>query len=464
MIDLKISKNFFVLGLGISGLSTALFLKKFSKTIFCWDDDKEKRELAADEKLLVKKFDSIDNSQIDYLVVSPIINHRLPNKHPAVEKAKKMNIKIISDLEILNIYKLPNYKIGITGTNGKSTTTKFIEKSLLSQKIRVIACGNIGLPVTEIIPKLKKNNVLAIEASSFQLDKIDTLKFDISILLNLNNDHIDWHKSFDKYKKAKLRIFENQNKNDYAVICIDDKETKRISENFEKKFNSSLIKISTEKRVDDGIFLEDSKNGIKIYNNLNSEKIFIKKRVFNFTKVKHNFQNLLATYTVNFLLQKKAEKFQESIKEIVNLEHRIEFVNRFKNISFYNDSKATNLESTKNAISSFPNIYWILGGRKKRNGLKGIDNYLGNIIHAFCYGECREEFHNYLKKKSIKTLIFEDMKSAVKNAFKKSLKEKNKINILLSPACSSFDQFANFEDRGNKFKILVNNIIKNEKK
>ena len=364
---------------------------------------------------------------------------------------------------MINIFNLDNLKIGVTGTNGKSTTTKFIESTLSLGKKRAIACGNIGLPIASVLNKIKKSDILVVESSSYQLDKIDLLKFDIAILLNLANDHLDWHSTFKNYKSSKLKIFENQDKNCFSIICLDDKNCKKIAKEFSYYYNSSLIKISTTSSLKDGIYLKKLKDGIKIFNNLNGDVIFLKNNLFKFTLSNHNFQNLLATYAVNYLLDKSSKKFEASIKKIKNLEHRIEFVGKYKNLCFYNDSKATNLESSQNAIQTFSNIYWILGGRKKTGGLTGIDKYLKNVLSAFCIGECGEDFNNFLKKRAIESVFCKELNLALFLAVRKALKEKKIINILFSPACSSFDQFSNFEDRGKKFKLLVKKITNNEK-
>ena len=455
-------KIFFIYGLGISGLSAALFLKKESYSIFCWDDNSKKRTNAKQKKLNIKNYNSVDFSKIDYVITSPIINHRLKHVSPIIQKAKKNKVKIISDLELIEILRKKNLKIGVTGTNGKSTTTKFIQLSLLSKKQRIVACGNIGLPIGDVIKKTNHNDIFVVEASSFQLDKIDSLKFDISILLNISKDHIDWHRSFKKYKDSKIKIFSNQDKNCFSIICIDDSSCKKIALNFNKKFSSKLIKISTKQKLEDGIYLEYQKEGILIINKLNNEKIFFDYKMIMFAKVKHNFENFLATYAVNFLLKKNEKQFKNSLKKLFSLEHRLELVGNLKNIFFYNDSKATNIESSRNALNSFKNIYWILGGRKKFGGLDGIDSSLKNVEYAFSFGEAGKEFKKYLTKKGIKSICFNKLESVLLAAVKKALKEKGNINIVFSPACSSFDQYKNYEQRGNKFKTLVNGIIKSE--
>jgi len=453
-------KIFFIYGLGISGLSAALFLKKESHSIFCWDDNSKKRTNAKQKKLNIKNYNSVDFSKIDYVITSPVINHRLKDVSPIIQKAKQNKVRIISDLELIEIFKKKNLKIGVTGTNGKSTTTKFIQLSLLSKTQRIVACGNIGLPIGDVIKKTSDNDILVVEASSFQLDKVDSLKFNISILLNISKDHIDWHGSFKKYKDSKIKIFNNQDKNCFSIICIDDSNCKKIALNFNKKFSSKLIKISTKKKLKDGIYLEYQKEGILIINKLNNEKIFFDYKMIMFTKVKHNFENFLATYAVNFLLKKNEKQFKNSLKKLFSLEHRLELVGNLKNIFFYNDSKATNVESSRNALNSFKNIYWILGGRKKSGGLDGIDSSLKNVEYAFSFGEAGKEFKKYLTKKGIKSICFNKLESVLLAAVKKALKEKENINIIFSPACSSFDQYKNFEQRGNKFKTLVNGIIK----
>ena len=454
-------KKFFIYGLGVSGLSAALFLKEKSYSIFCWDDNSKKRIHAKNKKLNIVNINSVDFSKIDYVITSPIINHRLKSLNPIIQNAKQNKVKIISDLELIEIFKKKNLKIGVTGTNGKSTTTTFIQLSLSSKTQKITACGNIGLPIGNVIKNSSSNDIFVVEASSFQLDKIHSLKFNIAILLNISKDHLDWHGSFNKYKESKINIFRNQDKNCFSVICIDDRNCKKIALNFNKKFTSKLIKISTKQKIKDGIYLEYQKEGIHIVNKLSNEKKFFNYSILKFTRVKHNYENFLAAYVVNFLLNKKEKQFKSSLKKLVSLEHRLELVGNLKNIFFYNDSKATNIESSRNALNSFKNIYWILGGRKKLGGLDGIDSSLKNVEYAFSFGEAGKEFKEYLTKKGIKSICFNKLENVLFTAVKKALKEKEKINIVFSPACSSFDQYKNFEQRGDRFKTLVNGIIKN---
>ena len=378
-----------------------------------------------------------------------------------VLKALKEKVKITTDLEFLSILGIQNLTIGVTGTNGKSTTTNFLEKIFTKSDRKCIACGNIGVPFGDVVNNLYHNDILAVEVSSFQLDKIINLKFHISILLNLSQDHLDWHGSWNLYVQSKMKIFENQDDKCFAIICIDDKNCQKITKTFSKRFKSKLIRISTKKKIKDGIYLEEKENMLVIVNNLNKNKIYLEKKRLKFTKVKHNYQNLLASYASHYLLKEK-EPFLKSVYQLKNLEHRLEHVTKIKNISIFNDSKSTNINSAKNAIKSLSNVYWILGGRKKKGGINGIQSHLKTIIKAYTYGESGEEFNKFLKKNKINSYKFSELKMALDKALKDGFKEKIDINLLFSPACSSFDQFKNFEHRGKAFKKYLKKILKHE--
>ena len=462
MIIKKIHKNILILGLGLSGFSLAKVLKNKVKNLYCWDDSINVRKKITKTGLQIKSIESLDFKNLDYLVLSPAINHNSKEPHLAVKKAKKEKVRITTDIEFLKILKIKNKIIGVTGTNGKSTTTKFIEQSLSNCKKRVFSFGNIGIPFGDVIKKIKSSDTLVVETSSFQLDKIIDLKFDISILLNLSKDHIDWHRNIRSYHKAKLKIFKNQGKNCFSIICIDDKNCKKIATNFSNNFKSKLIKISTKEKLENGIYLTSNEKSIDIINTLNRTNIKIDRKKLGFTQAQHNFQNLLAAYACFFVFKKSNESFQKSVIKLKNLEHRMEFVKKVKNITIFNDSKATNINSSNNALKTLKNVYWILGGRKKPEGIKEVSNGLKNVRNAYTFGESKKEFNDFLKSKQINSKECSTLKVAVNMAMKDGLKEKKEINLLFSPASSSFDQFKNFEHRGKAFKSLINEIIKND--
>ena len=412
------------------------------------------------KKLKICKLENVDFKTLDFLVLSPGIKSIGKNKHISAKKAQENNVKIISDIEFLTFLNKPKTLIGITGTNGKSTTTKFTENLLsYKKKIKASACGNIGLPFTSL--KNKKTRTLIVEASSFQLDRIENLKFDIAVLLNITNDHLDWHLNMQSYISAKLNIFKNQDENCNSIICIDDSICKKIAKNFKTKFKSKLILISTDKNKVADITLFEKKNKLEIHNKLINKKILLNKKNFKFTKVKHNYQNLLAAYAIQFLFQEKNTNFSDAIKELNNLEHRMECLGYFKNLTIYNDSKATNMNASLTALDSLEKSLWILGGRAKKGDIIGIKEKKKKILQAYTFGESGAYLDKYLKKNLIKSKNFLNLQDAINAAYIDGIKFKKKINILFSPACSSYDQFKNFEKRGNFFKNLVKKI--NEK-
>ena len=452
-------RKLFILGLGLSGMSLAQYLSKKKIKYCCWDDDPRVRKKAQKEKINLKEVSHENISNCDYLVLSPGINHLNKNKHLAIMLAKKFKIKVIADLELLNLLNFKNSLIGVTGTNGKSTTTSFIEKVLSHNNfLDSKSCGNIGIPFTDL--RIKEDTILVVEASSFQLAKILKLKFKYAFLLNISNDHIDWHGSMKKYIESKLNIFKNQDKNCYSIVCIDDKYTKKIAVDFKKKFNSRLICISTKEQKHADIYLKFNNKKIEIINFLSNQTIVIPQGCINFTKAKHNFGNLLSAYTASYLLNQKKEKFIDSIKVLKNLDHRIEFLGNIKKVNFYNDSKSTNVNSAKTALDSFSNIFWILGGREKKGGLSGIEKNLKNVVKAYPYGESKNTIKKFLTRYLIDCKNFETLEESLTQALIDAMKTDEYSNIILSPACSSYDQFENFEFRGNQFKKLVKQKLK----
>lgn len=455
-----IDKSIFILGLGISGMSLA---KKLNfRKIECWDDDYKIRDLAKRQKLHIKE-PNLENLKItDFLVLSSGINHELTNPHNAIVIAKSLKIPIISDIELIHLLGLKNYLIGITGTNGKSSTTKFITDSLRHKKfLDSQACGNIGVPFTEL--DIKDDSFLVIECSSFQLSKIINLRFGIAILLNISSDHLDWHKTFENYINSKEKIFKNQTSSDHAIICIDDEICHNIASQFKKKYKSNLIKISIKKKITDGIFLRESKDYVIIVNYLSSDNIKINKKFINLPLTKANLQNILTTYAVSFILKQNRESFIESLKNLKALEHRMEYIGKYKNISFFNDSKSTNVNSSISAIESYKNIFWILGGRKKVGGLSGVEKNLTNILKSFTFGESGKEFKKFLENHNIHSTYNQNLEKIIHEAIHDALQEKEQINIIFSPSTSSFDQFKNFMERGDFFKKIVSKRVKIEK-
>ncbi len=460
MISKKLNKNIYIVGLGVSGMSLARALKKTSCKTICWDDDIIIRKKAEKNKIEICSVEDTNFETLDYLVLSPGIKSQGKNTHIAAKKAKKNSVKIISDLEFLSYLEKKKTLIGITGTNGKTTTTLFT-KNLISfkEKLKSQMCGNIGIPLDKIDLD-KYLGPLVVEISSFQLDRIQNLKFKIAVLLNVSKDHIDWHENMNAYIKAKLNIFRNQTKSSIAIICIDNKICEKIANEFKMNFKSKLITISTDHNKESDVNFRENKYEIEIINNLINKRIIIKKDKIKFTIAKHNYQNLIASYTVFFALGLKHSNFYRAVEKLKNVEHRIEFIGSKRNIKFFNDSKSTNIDSVLTALESLENNLLIIGGREKHGGLKGIEKKKHKIIKAYTFGEAKKNFHNYLKKNSIKSAYFSNLETAFNSAVKDAFKLKKKVNILFSPACSSYDQFTNFSERGKYFKNLFYKQIK----
>lgn len=411
-----INKRFLIYGFGLTGRSVFKFFKKKKIKKFTIVDDKINR-FKINHKILSNKI-----RETDFIVMSPgvsILNSKI-NKY--FNKNKK---KIISDLDLFSIFYPKNELLMITGTNGKSTTCKMLEHILKNNKVNIHLGGNIGTPILNINPH--KNSKIIVEASSFQLAYSKIIKPKYATILNISNDHEDWHKNYTNYKHAKFKIFSNQDKKDFAYLQNDN----FIKDFRKKKFKSKLIKIK---------------------NNL--EKNFSKKISNNYFNYLPNLKNFVFVYSFLKTQKIKDKLIFNSLKKFKGLTHRYEIFLKKRNNKFINDSKATSFDATKHALKANKNIFWIVGGIPKKNDKISIQKLKHNINEAFIIGKNINHFKKNFKG-VIRYTISKNLKQAVKDIFKKL--ELNKDNtILLSPASASFDQFNNFEDRGRIFKKYVN--------
>ncbi len=451
--------KFIVFGLGISGKATIKFLLDNNYQVLASDDNLNSINNLEKHPNL-KPFDGNWND-ISALVLAPGIPLHYPIPHPIVKAARENNCPIICDIELLYKFNHQAKYIGITGTNGKSTTTALIGHIFKESNINSTIGGNIGIPVLQL-PQLKTDGFYILETSSFQLDLIYQTKFFIASLLNITPDHIDRHGSMEGYIMAKKRIFMNQQSSDYALIGIDNENSRKVYDELKnnKNFQATLIPISTKKILSDGISIID---GIIHNNFLTSGKKEINLGELPFLKGEHNAQNIAIAFTNALLSGINEEKIITTIRSFKGLNHRMQLIETINNISFINDSKATNAESTENALKSYENIYWILGGKAKEGGIKMLEPYLSKVKYAFLIGEASDDFAKNLDNK-VKYFKCQTLQEAFNTAYKKALLEEksNHINILLSPACASFDQWKNFEERGEYFCKLVKEL-KNEK-
>ena len=411
--------SFLVYGLGATGRSVVKFLiKNKIKKISVWDD----KEVSFLKKLRPKNL-SQAFKQVDFIVLSPGIS-LLKNK-----KLRKFKKKIITDIDLFYLTKNRPKSIVVTGTNGKSTTCKLLAHLLKKNKYKIFLGGNIGNPILNL--KSQKNFVI-IEASSFQLAHSKFICPNYAFFLNFSNDHLDWHGTKENYLNSKLRIFRLQNKNHYALI------NKNLKNFFRKKNFASKLILPRKK--------DYTKIKFKIKNDYLTSYL--------------NSENMSFIYTFSKLVRIKDENFIKSMKSFKGLPHRFEIFLKRNGITFINDSKATSFKATESALTDLKNIYWILGGLPKKADKISISRYKKNIIKCYLIGKNINFFKNQIKNK----LVFSITKNLKKSVIKilkdcKLEKQKNKF-VLLSPAAASFDQFSNFEKRGEEFKRLCNRYAK----
>tara|TARA_Y100001970_G_scaffold31701_2_gene39463 strand:+ start:891 stop:2255 length:1365 start_codon:yes stop_codon:yes gene_type:complete len=445
------NKNIGILGLGVTGRSAINFFSNYSKKIIGWDDLKTTRSDIEEDNIEILDLNILKNLKlIDLLFISPGIK---PN-HKIIKLAKINNITIVGDLDIFwqTEKKNKNRFIFITGSNGKSTVTSLIHHLLISAKKNSIIGGNIGLPVLSLNP-INKPNIYVIEASSFQLDSIKKIKPDISVLTNISPDHIDWHGNYKNYINAKENLFLNQDESDIAIINIDSEECFKLY----KRINSRLIKpkiikISLKKKLRNTIYVDKG----KVYDNINNENVFIGRiRDLSSLLGKHNIENIVIAIAAAIYVGVTHREIKKFLPTFKGLSHRLELIYKDSNLEFINDSKSTNLVSCKVALNCFKNIIWIAGGIRKKDELSYLDDSISSIKAAYFIGESAGEFVSYFRN-SFYCKNTVNIKYALIEAINYSKKLKGHSTILFSPACASYDQFKNYEERGKIFVEEVN--------
>ena len=426
-LNIFLNKKILIYGLGKSGLSSYNFLKKKS-FVFLYDDFQQKTKYLDINKKFIS-YKRILNSKFDQIIISPGIDI---NKCKLKNFLKKNYKKIYSDLDVFyEFYK--NDCITITGTNGKSTTCQLLYEILLKQKINVKLVGNIGKPVLSV-KGVKKKTIFIIEASSYQLEYSKIFRSKYAVILNLSPDHLERHKTLNKYVKAKFRLLNNQFKGSLAFIKKDDLLIKK--ELRTKKFKCKIIKVDTKKNF----------NLIKNINN-----------TYFFTET--NKENLSFVLEISKKLNLKKKFLLKAIQDFKGLEYRQQIIYKKNNLTIINDSKSTSFSSSNGILKVNPNIYWLLGGVYKKGDKFNLPKKYFSNIKAFIYGNYKSFFVKQLKNK-IKVENFKNLKHAIKKIFK-ILKEKKNIHqtILFSPSAASFDSFKNFEDRGRYFNSLIKNHL-----
>ena len=439
------NKKIFIFGLARSGYEVAKLLSNYNNEILVVDKcDTDKEHIKELNNLNIKFIKTENpenylNNTYDYVVKNPGII----KTHPCILKAKELGIKVINEIEVAyDFIKDKTTIIGITGSNGKTTTTTMIYEIMKKAKLNVHLAGNIGYPLSSIVNVVKKNDIIVAEISDHQLLDTDKFKTNISVLTNLSEVHIDFHGNYENYKNTKKKIFNNHSQNDLAILNLNNKDVLEIT----KDIKSKKIYFSNNAKTD--IYLENNIIYYKDEPTLNTNDIKIKGI--------HNYENIMCMLGVVKQFNISNEIIKDYLKEFKGVEHRIEFVREINDITFYNDSKATNTESTIVALKSFNNnIILLLGGLDRGHSFEPLNPYLKNVKYILTFGETKNRIKEWAKEQNINCIIFDNLKEATLKSYE--LAYKNDI-VLLSPACASWDQYKCMEDRGNEFKSIVNNL------
>lgn len=449
-----------VYGLGRTGLSAAKALAAGGARVHAWDDGEAARAKAEAEGVNVSDINKRDWQKFAALVLSPGIPFRFPQPHRLVRMAEMMNVPVVGDMELFAraVQALPEKgrpkTVGITGTNGKSTTTALIGHILKEAGRDVRVGGNIGKGVLDMAA-LNANAIYVLELSSYQLDLVESLRCDVAVFLNISPDHLDRHGGMDGYVGAKKRIFANQRPRDAAIVGIDDPYSQAIAMGRQRPGGGRVIQISSEFGLARGVSAVDG----HLYDSIGGQAI----RVGDLAEAealpgRHNHQNAAAAYAACQALGVAPGRIMAAIRSFPGLPHRMELVGEVEGVRFVNDSKATNAQAAEQALKTWPRVHWIAGGVSKAEGIQPLEPWFDRIAQAYLIGESEASFAKTLSDKA-STVKCGTLEAATQAAFDaaKASGEQNPI-VLLSPACASFDQFKDFEARGDAFRDIVQRL------
>lgn len=440
------NNNLFILGMARSGYESAKFLAKRGNKIIINDknEDEDKKHVKELEELGVKVIlgsHPVDliTKDIDYVIKNPGIK----DSHEMIVKAKELGIPVINEVEAAYML-LPKdiTIIGVTGSNGKTTTTTLIYEILKHAKKSVVLAGNIGFPLSSLADNIKSNNILLMEISIQQLCNLDKFKTNISVLTNIYEAHLDFVGNKENYINVKKRIFNHHTKKDIAILNYD---------NIDVLNNTNDIMSSK-------LYFSKS-NNVDCY--INNNAIYYKgSKIINLSDIclkgEHNLENIMAAILTVKEFNVSDDDIVAVLKKFKGVEHRIEYVKEIDGIKIYNDSKSTNVKATQIALSSFiePTIL-LLGGLDRGHSFEELTEYMGNVKLVISYGQTKNRIKEYCDKINKECIVVDTLKDAVLVASNNATKGDV---ILLSPACASWDQFKDFEERGKIFKEYISNI------
>jgi UDP-N-acetylmuramoylalanine--D-glutamate ligase len=448
--DRVTGKKVGIFGMARSGLACATLLKKLGAQVFVTDMKPSDLLTSGVAQLMELNIDfetgghtSKSITDKDYVIISPGV----PLNIPILKEAQNRGIPIFSEIEVA--FWLTDAKIvGITGSNGKTTTTTLVGEVLKEDKKESQIGGNIGIPFSSLVGKVSKEGIIVLELSSFQLERIEEFKPYVSVVLNITSDHLDRYPDLKSYIDAKLRIFENQTEVDFAVLNADDKNSMELA----LYSSSKKIFFSTQKELELGAFIKDGMLFCKM--NGKEEKIIETEDIG--IKGPHNLSNAAAACAICAILEVSPISVRETLKRFKGVEHRLEEIATLSGVKFVNDSKATNVESVWYALQSVKEpIILIAGGRDKGGDFTKLRELVKNRVKALILiGEAKEKMSDALSD-LVSTSYSDSLEEATEEGFKKA---KAGDTVLLSPACASFDMFKDYQHRGEVFKSSVRSL------
>ena len=446
-------KRVLVVGLGKSGVASAQFLAARGARVTV-SDTRTQNELKTQIPAVLDRGIAVETGghgertfrDQDLIVVSPGV----PSDIPQLVRARAQGIKVIGEIELASRF-LKGKIVAITGSNGKTTTTTLCGDLIASASKRTLVGGNIGTPVILLVDDSTDETINVIEVSSFQLETIETFHPYVAVILNITPDHLDRHGSMEAYTAAKARIFENQRGSDYSVLNLDDEG----SAGLRSLTKGALCWFTRKQQLKGeqlGSFVRDGE--IYWHDGKNDERLMPVTEIP--LKGAHNLENVLAAVTVGRLCGCDAVSIRNAVKKFKAVEHRLQHIATIGGVEYYNDSKATNVDATIKAIESFPgNIHLILGGKDKDSDYTLMNHLLRERVkRVYTIGAAAEKIRSHVQS-AAEVLPCQTLENAMERAHE--LARSGDV-VLLAPACSSFDQFENYEHRGRMFRALVERL------
>ncbi|HEY1425502.1 MAG TPA: UDP-N-acetylmuramoyl-L-alanine--D-glutamate ligase [Caulobacteraceae bacterium] len=448
-----------VFGLARTGLAAARALAAGGAEVVVWDEKAAARDAAKAEGFALEDLASADWTTLAALVLSPGVPLTHPQPHWTVERANAAGVPIMGDIELFarSVAAAPAHKrpkiVAITGTNGKSTTTALIGHVCRQAGRDVRIGGNIGVGVLGL-EDMHGGAVYVLELSSYQLDLTSSLKADVAIILNISPDHLERHGDMAGYVAAKKRILLNQGKGDTAVVGVDDPWCQQIVTEITALNRRTIVPISARRSMGRGVY---ALQGV-LYDAMGERVI----EIADLTRAvslpgRHNWQNATAAYAAARALGISEQVAAQGLMSFPGLAHRMETVGAIGRVRFVNDSKATNADAARQALASYPKVYWIAGGQPKAGGIESLADLFGSVAKAYLIGDAQDAFAATLGRR-VPHARSGTMEAAVRAAFDDARASGEDAIVLLSPACASFDQFADFEDRGEAFRAAVHQL------